>query len=206
MSFFSTSLYSEDYYVNTWACLVGCRNIETKNDPYHWFETKFYKSKQKLCCQNVSNKLNIKNPTRLFLIQPPSSFPIPFSWHSIPPYQSWTAPKWWTSTFESPAAKSEPRSFSQKDNKLVIPPSPIKEIATNGDRPIILNNVVSVKSQWSPSLSTPRVYGMLLLLLCKKHSFWLKKKVVFDYMVQKIRWVFFVFLIFLLYLMVYYGV
>ena len=151
-------------------------------------------------------KLNIKNPMHLFLIQPPSSFPIPFSWHSIPPYQSWTAPKWWTSTFESPAAKSEPRSSSQKDNKLVIPPSPIKEIATNGDRPIILNNVVSVKSQWSPSLSTPRVYGMLLLLLCKKHSFWLKKKVVFDYMVQEIRWVFFVFLIFLLYLMVYYVV
>ena len=113
---------------------------------------------------------------QLFLIQPPSSFPIPFSWHSIRLYQSWTAPKWWTSTFESPAAKSEPRSFSQRDNKLVIPPSPIKEIATNGDRPIILNNVVSVKSQWSPSLSTPRVYGMLLLLLCKKHSFWLKKK------------------------------
>ena len=77
ISFFSTCLYSEDYYVNTWACLVGCRNIETKNDPYHWFETKFYKSEQKLCCQNVSNKLNIKNPTRLFLIQPPSSFPIP---------------------------------------------------------------------------------------------------------------------------------
>ena len=67
-------------------------------------------------------------------------------------------------------------SSSAKDDKLVIPPSPIKEIPTNGDRPIILNNVVSVKSQWSPSLSTPRVYGMLLLL-CKKHSFlWKKKK------------------------------
>ncbi|KAK4544639.1 hypothetical protein RGQ29_032994 [Quercus rubra] len=50
-------------------------------------------------------------------------------------------------------------SSSAKDDKLVIPPSPIKEIPTNGDRPIILNNVVSVKSQWSPSLSTPRVYG-----------------------------------------------
>ncbi|XP_050270819.1 uncharacterized protein At3g27210-like [Quercus robur] len=50
-------------------------------------------------------------------------------------------------------------SSSAKDDKLVILPSPIKEIPTNGDRPIILNNVVSVKSQWSPSLSTPRVYG-----------------------------------------------
>ena len=66
-------------------------------------------------------------------------------------------------------------SSSAKDDKLVIPPSPIKEIPTNGDRPIILNNVVSVKSQWSPSLSTPRVYGMLLLL-CKKHSFLWKKR------------------------------
>lgn len=50
-------------------------------------------------------------------------------------------------------------SSPAKDDKLVIPPSPIKEIPSNGDRPIILNNVVSVKSQWSPSLSTPRVYG-----------------------------------------------
>ncbi|KAF3963743.1 hypothetical protein ACB098_01G249500 [Castanea mollissima] len=50
-------------------------------------------------------------------------------------------------------------SLGSKDDKLVIPPSPIKENPINGDRPIILNNVVSVKSQWSPSLSTPRVYG-----------------------------------------------
>ena len=68
MSFISTCLYSKDYYVNTWACLVGCRNIENKNDPYHQFETKFYKLEQKLCCQTVSNKLKIKNLTCLFLI------------------------------------------------------------------------------------------------------------------------------------------
>ena len=71
-------------------------------------------------------------------------------------------------------------SSSAKDDKLVILPSPIKEIPTNGDRPIILNNVVSVKSQWSPSLSTPRVHGMLLLL-CKKHSFHWKKSCIWLY-------------------------
>jgi len=47
-------------------------------------------------------------------------------------------------------------SFGSKEDKLVIPPSPIKENPTNGDRPIIINNnnnVVAVKSQWSPSRS-----------------------------------------------------
>ena len=32
--------------------------IENKNDPYNQFETKFYKSEHKLCCQTVSNNLH----------------------------------------------------------------------------------------------------------------------------------------------------
>ncbi|XP_059452416.1 uncharacterized protein At3g27210-like [Corylus avellana] len=45
------------------------------------------------------------------------------------------------------AMKLRLSSFASKDEKLVIPPSPVKETPTNG---IINNNVVAVKSQQSP--------------------------------------------------------
>ncbi len=69
-------------------------------------------------------------------------------------------------------------SFGSKEDKLVIPPSPIKENPTNGDRPIIINNnnnVVAVKSQWSPSRSNTSfgVHGMLLLITIIVIMFWL---------------------------------
>jgi hypothetical protein len=65
-------------------------------------------------------------------------------------------------------------SFASKDDKLVIPPSPIKETPTNG---IIINNnnnnVVAVKSQQSPFRSGASFggYGMVLI-----NFFFLKKK------------------------------
>ncbi|XP_041005261.1 uncharacterized protein At3g27210-like [Juglans microcarpa x Juglans regia] len=50
-------------------------------------------------------------------------------------------------------------SFGSKDDKLVIPPSPIKEIPTKGNPPIDNNNVVAAKSQWSASRSAASFGG-----------------------------------------------
>ena len=55
-------------------------------------------------------------------------------------------------------------------------------------------------------LSQPPESTVCFFFYVKSIAFFEKKEVVFDYMVQEIRWVFFVFQIFLLYLMVYYVV
>jgi hypothetical protein len=80
-------------------------------------------------------------------------------------------------------------SFASKDDKLVIPPSPIKETPTNG---IIINNnnnnnnnVVAVKSQQSPFRSGASFggYGMVLI-----NFFFLKKKIRVESLFYLIIW------------------
>lgn len=61
-------------------------------------------------------------------------------------------------------------SFRSKDDKLVIPPSSIKENPTNGNPPTHNNNnVVAAKSQWPASRSTTSFggYGMYGPCYCR---------------------------------------
>ena len=73
---------------------------------------------------------------------------------------------------DSAAMKLRISSFASKDDKLVIPPSPVKETPTNG---IINNNVVAVKSQRSPFRSGASFggYGMVLINFLLKNWFYL---------------------------------
>jgi hypothetical protein len=73
---------------------------------------------------------------------------------------------------DSAAMKLRLSSFSSKDEKLVIPPSPVKETPTNG---IVNNNVVALKSQRSPFRSGASFggYGMVLINFLLQNWFYL---------------------------------